>query len=116
MTFLIASVWFINGFFCKIMNLTPRHHQIVEAILGAEYSSQLTLLIGFSEIIMAIWILIGFKSRFNAILQIIIVGIMNVLEFILVPELLLWGKMNTLFAFLFIFMVGYNEFVLNEVD
>jgi len=39
---------------------------------------------------------------------------MNTLEFILVPDLLLWGRLNSLFALLFISLVYYNEFVLNK--
>jgi len=35
---------------------------------------------------------------------------MNVIEFFLAPDLLLWGKLNLLFAFLFVIMVGFIEF------
>ena len=111
---LIAIIWLINGLVCKLMNLTPRHHQIVEQILGSEYSYQLTTIIGISEIIMALWILSGYKSKANAFIQIIIIAVMNIIEFVLVPELLLWGKMNSMFAFMFICIVGYSEFVLNK--
>lgn len=114
LTILIAIVWLINGLGCKVMNLVPRHQQIVEQILGAEYARELTVMIGVSEIIMAIWILSGFKSKLNAFTQILIVATMNVLEFVLVPELLMWGKLNSMFALLFISVVGYNEFVLNN--
>jgi hypothetical protein len=104
----------VNGLFCKVLNLAPRHEQIVAGILGDDYSSILTILIGFSEIFMAIWVLSKFKSRLNALAQITIVGLMNILEFILVPDLLLWGKLNSLFAFLFIMVVYFNEFYLNK--
>jgi hypothetical protein len=96
--------------FCKVLNLVPRHEQIVARILGNEYSRPLTFLIGLSEIAMAIWILSRIKTRLNAIAQILIVATMNTLEFILVPDLLLWGKLNSFFAFLFIVVVYYNEF------
>ncbi|EMS33047.1 hypothetical protein C943_00324 [Mariniradius saccharolyticus AK6] len=43
-----------------------------------------------------------------------LVAIMNILEFVLVPDLLLWGRYNALFALLFIGLVYYNEFVLNN--
>ena len=59
---------------------------------------------------MAVWILSGIKRRLNAITQIIIIATMNTLEFILVPDLLLWGRFNALFAFLFILLIFYNEF------
>lgn len=114
LTYFIATVWLINGLFCKVLNLVPRHEEIVGRILGNLHSQILTILIGVSEIIMAIWILIGFKSKFNAIAQIIIVATMNILEFTLVPDLLLWGKLNILFAFLFITIVFFNEFYLKQ--
>lgn len=113
-TFLIAAVWVANGLFCKVLNLVPRHEQIVARILGNEYSRPLTILIGISEILMAIWIMSGIKPRWNAITQMIIIGTMNTLEFILAPDLLLWKKFNAVFAFLFICFIGYNEFVLNS--
>ncbi|CAM4253242.1 DoxX-like family protein [Zobellia nedashkovskayae] len=114
LTFCIATVWIVNGLFCKILNLVPRHEQIVARILGGNYSRVLTILIGLSEILMAIWVLSKFKTRLNAIAQITIVGSMNTLEFILVPDLLLWGKLNSLFAFLFILVVYFNEFYWNK--
>ncbi len=114
LNYLIASVWLVNGFFCKVLNLVPRHQQIVERILGADYSLILTKAIGVSEIIIAIWIVSGIKTRLNAIIQIIVIAVMNTLEFLLVPDLLLWGKLNSLFAFIFILVIYSNEFILNK--
>jgi hypothetical protein len=110
----IAAVWLINGLFCKVLDLVNRHEQIVGRILGEEFSRPLTFMIGLSEIGMAIWILSGIKSRLNAITQITIVATMNIIEFALVPDLLLWGKLNSVFALLFILVVYYNEFGLNR--
>ena len=112
--YLIAWVWIGNGLFCKILNLVPRHEQIVARILGNEYSRPLTILIGAAEIGMAIWFLSGIKTRLNTYAQIGIVATMNILEFILVPDLLLWGRLNSLFAFLFILVVYSNHFHLNK--
>jgi uncharacterized membrane protein YphA (DoxX/SURF4 family) len=97
-----------------VLNFVPRHQQIVAEILGSEHSRLLTIAIGFSEIIMAIWVISQFKSRINAVAQIIIVALMNLLEFIIVPELLLWGRLNSFFALLFIGVVYYNEFILKK--
>jgi len=113
-TYLIAIVWIANGLFCKVLNLVPRHEQIVLGILGDEFAGLITRAIGVSEIFMAIWILSGIKSRFNAITQMLVVAIMNILEFILVPDLLLWGKFNSIIALIFILVVYYNEFILNK--
>lgn len=63
---------------------------------------------------MAIWILSGYKTKLNAIAQIAVVVTMNTIEFILVPDLLLWGKLNSLFAFIFILVVYFNEFYVNK--
>ncbi|MEZ4910412.1 MAG: DoxX-like family protein [Saprospiraceae bacterium] len=114
LTFAIAIVWIANGLLCKVLNFVPRHEQIVASILGDDHSRLLTMLIGLSEIIMAVWIFSGYKTKLNAIVQIVIVAIMNTLEFILVPDLLLWGKLNALFAFIFMIVVYFNEFYLNK--
>jgi DoxX-like family len=114
LTYCIASVWLANGLFCKVLNLVPRHEAIVARILGDNYSRPLTILIGLSEIIMAIWIGSGIKRRLNAIFQITIVAAMNTIEFFLAPDLLLWGKFNSLFAILFILVVYFNEIYLTK--
>jgi uncharacterized membrane protein YphA (DoxX/SURF4 family) len=111
-TYCIAAVWLVNGLFCKVLDLVPRHQEIVKSITNVDGASAayLTILIGLAEIVMAVWILSGYQSKINAILQILIVATMNILEFTLVPDLLLWGKLNSLFAFLFIGLVYFNEF------
>jgi uncharacterized membrane protein YphA (DoxX/SURF4 family) len=114
LTICIASVWLINGLFCKVLNFVPRHEEIVGRILGNSHSRLLTILIGISEVGMAIWILIKWRPKLNAITQILVVAIMNILEFILVPDLLYWGKMNSIFAFMFILLIYYNAFHLNR--
>lgn len=114
LTWLIALVWFLNGFICKVLNIVPRHQEIVARIIGNEHSRTFTSLIGISEMVMAVWILSRKWSKFNAITQIVIIAVMNTLEFILASDLLLWGKFNALFAFLFIILIYYNEFHLNR--
>lgn len=108
--YLIGAVWMINGLFCKLLNLVPRHTAIVARILGTEHAQLFTKLIGLAEVLMAAWIISGIKSRVNAVVQIIVIGSMNALEAILAPDLLLWGRMNAVFAFLFILLIFYNEF------
>jgi hypothetical protein len=115
-SYFIASVWLINGLYCKVLNGVPRHEHIVAEILGKEHSKTFTLLIGISEIILTVWILTRIKTRLNAITQILIVSTMTTLEFILVQDLLLWGRLNAFFAFLFVCLVYYNEFHLKTKD
>jgi hypothetical protein len=114
LTYFIAGVWLINGLFCKVLGLVPRHELIVGRILGDAYAHPLTIIIGISEIIMALWVASGRWSRINSILQIMVVSGMNILEFFLVPDLLLWGKYNSLFAMVFILIVYYNEFQISH--
>lgn len=110
----IAAVWIANGLFCKVLNLVPRHQQIVARILDIEDPALLTIFIGLAEIGMAIWILSGIRPRLNAITQIIVIAIMNSLEFFIAPDLLLWGKANAIFALLFILMIYFKEFYLSK--
>jgi uncharacterized membrane protein YkgB len=110
----IPLIWLINGLYCKLLNLEPRHQAIVGRILGENNAVIFTKLIGVLEILMAIWILSKVKSRWCAIMQMTVIAIMNVLEFILVPDLLLFGKMNAILAFLLIIVIGHHEFRLKE--
>jgi Ca2+/Na+ antiporter len=114
LNYLIATVWLINGLFCKVLNFVPRHQEIVAQILGNNNARLFTFLIGLSEIIMTIWIISQKWTRINAIIQILVITTMNMLEFLLVPNLLLWGKANTIFAFLFILIIYYKEFRLKK--
>ena len=114
LNYLIAAVWIANGLFCKVLNLVPRHREIVARIIGNAHAGVLTRAIGFSEMAMAVWILTGFKTKLNAITQVVVIVTMNSLEFILAPDLLLWGRFNALFAFLFVLVILYNEFYLRN--
>jgi hypothetical protein len=114
LTIMIAGVWLANGLLCKVLNLVPRHQQIVSRILGESHAQLLTKAIGVSEILMAVWILSNIKSRLNAMAQMLIIALMNCIEFILAPDLLLWGRANAAFAFLFIALIYYNEFKLRK--
>lgn len=110
----IGVVWLINGLICKVLDFVPRHQQIVARILGENHAVLFTELIGMAEMVMAIWIWSRFRTRLNAITQMIVVLVMNALEFILVPDLLLFGKLNSVLALLFVFVIYYNEFVMNK--
>ena len=110
LNYCIAAVWLANGLFCKVLNLVPRHQQIVAGILGEQNAGVLTKAIGVAEIAMALWIVTGMFPKLNAITQIMVIAVMNVLEFILVPDLLLWGRLNLLFAFILIFVIWYNGY------
>ncbi|HTL80448.1 MAG TPA: DoxX-like family protein [Bacteroidia bacterium] len=114
LTILISLVWLVNGLVCKMLNLVPRHRAIVGRILGMQHAVLFTFTIGIAEVLMSIWIISGILARLNAITQMLVIATMNIIEFILAPDLLLWGRWNAFFAFLFILLIGYNEFVLRK--
>jgi hypothetical protein len=108
-TYLIALIWFTNGLICKVIGLVPRHQAIVAQILGAEQAYLFTKLIGVSEVLMSFWIVTRWQRKMNVIVQCVIIALMNTLEFILVPDLLLWGKWNSFFALILIGSILLNE-------
>ena len=108
---LIAAVWLANGLLCKVLGLVPRHRAIVARIFSEAHADLITKLIGFAEIGMTLWILSGVYPKINAATQIFIVGLMNVIEFFLAPDLLLWGRKNALVALMFMFVVFYRGFL-----
>ena len=112
--YLIAMVWIVNGLFCKVLHIVPRHEQIVAKIMGTDHSRLFTTIIGFAEILMAVWIISGTKPRLNVIMQIVVIATMNFIEFFLASDLLLWGKANAIFALLLISIIYFNGFVLKN--
>lgn len=111
LTILISLVWLINGLYAKILGFVPRHQEIVARILGSEISFVAVKVIGVLEICMFVWVISRKFSRLAAIMQIAIVLTMNILEFILVPDLLLFGRMNIIIALVFVSVVYVNEFI-----
>lgn len=107
-----AAVWLINGLFCKVLDLVPRHRAIVARILGEDHALLLTRLIGLSEILMAIWIVSRWRWKASCVAQMAAVALMNVIEFMLAPDLLLFGRYNALIAIAYIgviYMWGYRQ-------
>jgi DoxX-like family len=115
-TLFIAMVWLANGLFCKLLNLVPRHQLIVAKILGSTHAVLITKAIGVLELLMVVWVLSKIKSNWCAILQILVVLTMNIMEFVLVPDILLFGKLNLLVAVLFALLIYYNEFMNQQKD
>jgi hypothetical protein len=112
LTFGIAVVWLINGLFCKMLNFVPRHQQIVARIIGEGSAFVATKIIGVLEILMFVWILSNIKPRWCALVQILLIAVMNIIEFILVPDMLLFGRVNALMAVFLICIIFINELVL----
>ena len=107
LTYFIALVWLANGLICKVLDLVPRHREIVARILGDTYAAPLTVAIGVGECLMVVWVLSGMHRRLCAWTQIALVLIMNLIEFTLVPDLLLFGRFNLLVAVGFAALLYY---------
>ncbi len=114
LTVSIVLVWLINGLFCKVIHLVPRHQLIVSRIVGEEYSFLFTKTIGVLEILMAAWIVSGVKPKLCIITQIVVIAIMNLIEFLVVPDLLLFGRLNSIVAVFFILLIALNECLFKE--
>jgi hypothetical protein len=93
-----GSVWLVNGVWCKLLDGVQRHREIVARILGDDHSLVLTRLIGAGEVLVAVWILTGIRWKWSCAFQILLVATMNAIEFLLVPDLLLFGRLNSLVA------------------
>lgn len=114
LTIFLSLIWLVNGAVCKVLNLVPRHQLIVERILPTSHGRTWTILIGVAEIVMGIWVFSGIKSRWSSMVQIVVISIMNILEFWLAPDLLLWGRWNALFAFFLVLLVYYHGFMIGN--
>lgn len=110
----IALVWLVNGLYCKLLNFVPRHQLIVARILGEEHAVLITKTIGILEILMAVWVVSRIKSRRCALVQVIVIAIMNIIEFKLAPDLLLFGRVNAIVATFLIVIIITNEFIYNR--
>jgi uncharacterized membrane protein YphA (DoxX/SURF4 family) len=102
---LIAAVWLVMGLGAKVLGLAPRHREIVARILGEEHAGTLTTLIGIGEVGLAGWILSGRHPRLCVAVQIVLVASMNVIEFTIARDLLLFGGWNLLVAVAFMVFV-----------
>jgi hypothetical protein len=105
-----AAVWLINGIWCKLLDGVPRHREIVARILGEEHAAPLTRMIGAGEVLVAVWILSGIRWKWGCVYQIMMVATMNVIEFLLAPDLLLFGRINSLVALAYCTLVAWAGF------
>lgn len=80
----VASVWVINGLVFKLLNVMPRHLEIVQSMpgLGGDRGQIAIYFIGFGELLLAGWILGGLFPRTCAGFQTFILLLMNVLELV----------------------------------
>ena len=104
----LATVWLVMGLGCKVLGLVPRHQEIVARILGEQHAHDLTILIGCGEIAIGLWILTGIRRRVAAVVQIVLVAVMNLIELRFAGDLLLFGWGNLVVAVCFCGFVAWN--------
>jgi hypothetical protein len=86
---LTGGVWLGFGLVHKILDLVPRHGEIVSRILGDWGTRPVVVAIGVGECLMAAWIWTGRWPVFCAIVQTALIATMNTLEILLARDLLL---------------------------
>jgi hypothetical protein len=73
-------------------------------------------MIGISEVLMCLWVLSKIKSHYCALTQMTVIAIMNIIEFLLAPDLLLFGKLNIILAAVLIIVIFINEFMISKLN
>lgn len=86
---LIGAVWVFHGLYSKILNGIPRHRLIVGRILGEANAGFATKVIGLLEVLLGVWVFIGWQPVVCAVVQTGAIVSMNTLEIILAGELLI---------------------------
>ncbi len=92
----------------KLFPVTSTHQEIVARVFGESLSGPLIIFIGVGELCIAVWILSGIARRLCGWFQIIAVVTMNCIELAMASDILLWGRLNGLFALLFALVVYVN--------
>ena len=74
----VATVWFYQGLWCKVLGGNARHAAIVAAVHAPGLIwSHLLIMIGTVEIALAFWILSGWRARPCAAMQTLLLIAMN---------------------------------------
>jgi uncharacterized membrane protein YphA (DoxX/SURF4 family) len=75
----IASVWLYQGLWLKLLGRAPRHQEIVGTVpfLKSRQSRYALLLLGTLECVLAAWVLSGFRAREAALMETLLLGLMN---------------------------------------
>jgi uncharacterized membrane protein YphA (DoxX/SURF4 family)/uncharacterized protein YqjF (DUF2071 family) len=88
----VASVWLWHGLYHKLLGGEPRHLAIVQSVpfLDGEVGEAVLWAVGWGEVAIAIWVLIGWRPRTAAAVQTVALLTMNVMELTWAREHLLW--------------------------
>jgi uncharacterized membrane protein YphA (DoxX/SURF4 family) len=67
----VAAVWVYEGLWCKILGRVPSQVDVVTAVprLGARFAKPLLKVLGFAEVVLALWVMSGVAPGASAIVQ-----------------------------------------------
>ena len=111
LTILVGSVWVFHGLYSKLLSGIPRHHLIVERILGDRIADLATPAIGIGEIALGLW---AFTRRYRpacALAQTLAIAAMNFLEILLARDLLISAPGMVALNLAFLSLVWYWAFL-----
>jgi uncharacterized membrane protein YphA (DoxX/SURF4 family) len=75
----IALVWFYQGLWCKVLGGIPRHESVIAAVplIGPAAGHAVLIALGLLECGIAVWVLLGRWMRWAAIVQTVLLIVMN---------------------------------------
>ena len=109
----IASVWFYQGFWCKVCGGSPAHVAVISAVplISSEFARAVLIVLGLGETCIAAWVMSGRYMREAAIVQTVLLIAMNCGGFIwawrLIPDPI--GMVLENFAFLLLIWVSAED-------
>jgi uncharacterized membrane protein YphA (DoxX/SURF4 family) len=89
---LVAAVWLVHGLSNKLLGGSARHLAIVQSVPGLDgiAGERMLALVGVGEVVIALWILSGWRPWLCAAAQTLVLLSMNVVELTFARSLLLW--------------------------
>lgn len=88
----IGSVWIFHGLYSKLCNGVPRHREIVARVVGDEFATPVTKLVGMAEVVVGLWAWSGRARKSCAATQTAALVSMNALEISRANDLLISAR------------------------
>lgn len=88
----IGAVWVFHGLYSKLLNGVPRHREIVVRVVGEEFATPLTKLVGVGEVFLGFWTWSGRARKTCAATQTVALVSMNSLEISRANDLLISAR------------------------
>ena len=88
----IGGVWIFHGLYSKLLNGIPRHREIVARVVGEEFATPVTKLVGAGEIMLGFWTWSGRARKACATTQTAALVSMNTLEIARADDLLISAR------------------------